>query len=83
MDVKDKVRQFIKSSFLMGAEDRSINDEDSFLEQGIIDSTGIMELVDFIQETFTIKVEDEELTPDNLDSLKNIEVFIQSKINNS
>jgi acyl carrier protein len=59
----------------------TIQDDTSFLEQGIIDSTGILELVEFVQDTFSIKVEDEELMPDNLDSLNNLEKFINSKIN--
>ncbi|MCP4650126.1 MAG: acyl carrier protein [PVC group bacterium] len=83
MDIKDKVKQFIITNFLMGAETQALNDDHSFLEQGVIDSTGILELVDYVQETFSIKVEDEELTPDNLDSLNNLEAFIKTKLSNA
>ncbi|MCG2711632.1 MAG: acyl carrier protein [Candidatus Omnitrophica bacterium] len=83
MDVKGKVKDFIVNNFLMGAGQEKIQDDTSFLEEGIIDSTGILELVEFIQDTFSIKVEDEELVPDNLDSINNIEKFVKSKTINS
>jgi len=56
-----------------------LRDDDSFLEKGIIDSTGVLELVAFIEENFGIKVEDEELIPENLDSIDNLVTFINSK----
>ena len=65
------------------ADPVTLNDSDSFLEQSIIDSTGVLELVEFIQDSFGIKIEDEELMPDNLDSLNSIEKFIKSKIEDS
>ena len=80
MDIKGKIREFIVEKFLMGADSDLLKDNDSFLEQGIIDSTGVLELVDFIQDAFSIKVEDQELVPDNLDSLSKLEVFIQGKL---
>jgi len=55
------------------------NDDDSFLEKGIIDSTGVLELVGFIEETFNIKIEDEELIPENLDSLDKLNLYIKKK----
>ncbi|MFH1460546.1 MAG: acyl carrier protein [Candidatus Omnitrophota bacterium] len=83
MEIKTKVKNFIVSNFLMGADPVTLNDSDSFLEQSIIDSTGVLELVEFIQDSFGIKIEDEELMPDNLDSLNSIEKFIKSKIEDS
>ena len=53
--------------------------EDSFMENGIIDSTGILELIDFTEETYGISINDNELLPENLDSLDNISRFILSK----
>lgn len=79
MDVKGKVKDFVVNNFLMGADSQKIQDDTSFLEEGVIDSTGILELVEFIQDTFSFRIEDEELMPDNLDSLNNIEKFINSK----
>ena len=55
-------------------------DDESMLEKGIIDSTGVLELVAFIESTFEIKVEDEELIPENLDSIKNIVSFLEKKL---
>ena len=82
VDIKEKTKGFVRDNFLMGDNSKILNDDDSFLENGIIDSTGILELVSFIEGTFNIRVEDEELIPDNLDSLKNIGSFIKSKTNN-
>jgi acyl carrier protein len=80
MDIKNKIRTFIVENFLFG-KDEGLNDETSFLDEGIIDSTGILELVSFMEETFNIKVEDEELVPENLDSIKNVVAYLEKKIN--
>ena len=79
MDVKGKIKEFIVNDFLMGADSINIQDDTSFLEEGIIDSTGILELVEFLQSTFSITIEDEELIPDNLDSINKVAAFIQRK----
>jgi acyl carrier protein len=80
IDIKRKLNAFIRDKFLLGNKDTTLNDNDSFLEKGIIDSTGVLELVNYIEETFGIKVEDEELIPDNLDSLDKLTNFITKKI---
>ena len=74
------VKEFIIENFLFGEEEQLMLDTD-FFDKGIIDSTGVIELVSFLEETFKISVEDEELIPDNLSSLKNIDVFLQKKLN--
>lgn len=79
MDYLNTVRQFIIDNFLFG-EETDFAEEASFLEEGIIDSTGVLELVGFLEETFNINVEDEELAPENLDSLNNIMDFLQGKV---
>jgi acyl carrier protein len=79
MDIKTKIRTFIVENFLFG-KDEGLNDEISFLDEGIIDSTGILELVNFMEEEFNIKVEDEELVPENLDSIKNVVAYLERKI---
>jgi acyl carrier protein len=79
MDLKTKIRAFIVENFLFG-KDEGLDDETSFLDEGIIDSTGILELVSFIEEEFPIKVEDEELIPENLDSIKNVVAYLERKI---
>lgn len=76
---KSKIRTFIKNNFMLGADSGNFSDDDSFLEKGIIDSTGVLELVSFVEETFSIKVNDEELIPDNLDSINKLVSFISTK----
>jgi len=77
--LKDKLRLFILENFLFTDDQGELNDEDSFMDQGIIDSTAILELIFFIEEEFSIKVEDEEMIPDNLDSINKAVRFIESK----
>jgi len=76
---KEKIKTFIVENFLFGSED-GLKDETSFLEEGIIDSTGILELVTFLEEEFSIAIEDEELVPENLDSINNVTTFLERKI---
>ena len=79
MDTSAKVREFVVENFLFG-DGQALKDDTSFMEDGIIDSTGILELVFFLEETFGLKIEDEELVPDNMDSLQNISRFIERKL---
>ncbi len=78
-DIKGKVKGYILENFLYGGSSDQIADDDSFLEKGIIDSTGILELVGFIEETFSVKVADEDLVPENMDSINRIGDFIMRK----
>lgn len=73
------VKEFIIENFLFGEEAQLELDTD-FFDKGIIDSTGVIELVSFIEEKFDISVEDDELIPENLSSLKKIDVFLQKKL---
>ena len=79
MDTIGRVREFVVENFLVG-DDTGLLPDTSFLEKGIIDSTGILELVSYLEETFGIKVADEELVPENLDSLANIQAFLCRKL---
>lgn len=74
------MRQFIINNFLFGVDDNQFRDEDSFLEKGLIDSTGVLELVAFLEEKYRIKVEDHELIPENLDSIAQIVAYVNRKI---
>lgn len=78
-NIEQKIRDFIRDNFLMGEDDGNLSSSDSLLEKGIIDSVGILELVSFLEETFDIKVQDEELVPENLDSIAFIVNYIQHK----
>ena len=75
----DKIRDFIVENFLFGNDD-GLKHDTSFLDEGIIDSTGILELVSFLEEEFGIAVEDEELVPENLDSIKNVTEYLERKM---
>ena len=77
-DIKGTVRRFLLDNFAMG-EGAAIADDASFMEGHILDSTGFVELVSFIEETFGIQVDDAEMVPENLDSLANIDAFVARK----
>ena len=78
-DIKTSITAFIVDNFLFGNAD-DLNDDTSFLEEGIIDSTGVLELTTFLEETFDITVDDEELIPENLDSINNVTAFLNAKL---
>jgi acyl carrier protein len=80
MQLKREIKNYIIESFLYGQDDNTLDDDVSFLETGIIDSTGVLELVSFVQETYGITVTDDELVPDNFDSLNKLEQFITRKM---
>ena len=80
MDHIDTVRNFIVENFLFG-DGESLREDMSLMEEGIIDSTGILELLFFLEETFGFSVEDDELVPENMDNLQNISGFIDRKLN--
>jgi acyl carrier protein len=75
---KETIRQFIIDNFLFGDAD-SLEDDSSFLDEGIIDSTGVLELVNFLEESFSISIGDEELVPENLDSVNKVAKFVDKK----
>lgn len=77
-DLKRELRTFIVDTFLFG-QDSNLTDDTSFLDQGIVDSTGVLELVAHLERTYDIKVKDEELVPDNLDSISAIAGFLGKK----
>jgi len=77
--VAQEVREFVVSNFLYG-QDRSFKDDDSFMAEGIVDSTGVLQLVAFLEETYGITVEDEELIPENLDSISYVSAYLARKI---
>jgi acyl carrier protein len=76
--IASSLRQFIRDNFLFG-QDLAFADHDSLLELGIVDSTGVLELVKFIEDRYRITIEDEELVPENLDSIENLVRFIGAK----
>lgn len=77
--IKQQIRNFIIETFLFEESDDGLKDTDSLLETGVIDSTGVLELIGFIEEAYKIKVEDEDLIPENLDSIENLTNYILRK----
>ena len=77
--IKDKIRSYILENFLFTDDQSELNNEDSFMDQGIIDSTAVLELIFFIEEEFGVKVEAEEMVPENLDSVNKVTSFIERK----
>lgn len=78
-DIERDVTAFIVENFLFGNADDAPAAEASFMETGLIDSTGILELVAFLESKYEVSVGDDELTPENLDSVRNIAQFVQRK----
>lgn len=78
-NVRAQIRAFILSDYLFTDDPSTLEDSVSFLDSGLIDSTGMMEVIFFIEEAFSIKVEDEEMMPEYLDSVENLVAFIGRK----
>ncbi len=79
MELRQKVRDFILNNFMMGRKANELGDSDSLLSKGILDSTGVLELVGFIEQNFKIAVDDDDLVPQNLDSVNNLVTYIKNK----
>ena len=78
-EVKAQVRAYIVDNFIMGGNADHLKDADSFMETHVVDSTGFLELVTFIEETYKFSVADDEMVPENLDSLDNIDAYVRRK----
>jgi acyl carrier protein len=78
--IQRELSRFIVVNFLLGQPDAGFTDETSFFEHGIIDSTGVLELASFLELRYAITIEDEELVPENLDSIANLLRFVERKL---
>ena len=76
----DDVRAFISGTMLIDMPGQAIDANESLVQRGIIDSTGVLELVGFLEERYGIKVDDDEITTDNLDSLAAIAAYLRRKL---
>ena len=81
--VAAKIRDYLSRNFLFSEQGFEYEDDASFLEQGIIDSYGFIELLHWVEEEFSISVADDELVPDNFDSVRNLTSFILGKVSGS
>jgi len=79
MEIKNRVRQYIVDNFLYG-DDNGLKNEDSLLDKGVIDSTGIVELLSYVEDVYDLEVADEEISRDNFDSIDKLSSFIETKI---
>jgi acyl carrier protein len=79
MEIESKIRSYVAENLLFSDNGFPYDNDASFLQEGIVDSIGIMELVNYVESTFGITVEDHELTPDNLDSVERLANFVRSK----
>jgi acyl carrier protein len=79
MPNEEILRKYILENYLFTDDEAELNNDDSFLDLGIIDSTGIMEVVLFIEMEFDIEVDDEDLLPENLDTINNLVKFIATR----
>ena len=78
-DLQQDMRKFVIDNFLFGEDNGKLANDDSLMEQGLIDSTGALELVTYLEGTYGIKIKDEELDPENLDSINKLVSFITRK----
>jgi len=78
--VRNDLRKFIIDNFLFGRDSTGLSDDDSFLEKSLIDSSGVLELVGFLEETYGITVRDHELVPENLDSINRLIRYLDQKL---
>jgi acyl carrier protein len=79
-DLMNQIRDHICGTMLIGLSDQSIEPDESLVQRGVVDSTGVLELVEFLQQRFGITVMDDEITTDNLDTLNSITAFVQRKL---
>src|SRR4051794_26835931 len=77
--LRHEVREFIIENFLFGHSDNSLEDDESFLDTGIIDSTGVLQLIGYLEEHFGISITDDDVTPANLDSVNRVVTFVESR----
>jgi acyl carrier protein len=81
MSIEDKIRGYLGEYVLFSDNGLEYGNDDSFLESGIVDSVAVMELTLFVEEMFGIFVEDQDITPDNFDSVNKLAQFIRSRLN--
>jgi acyl carrier protein len=80
MSVAEQVREYVAMNFLFSDNGYPFPDDASFLKEGIVDSTGVLELVMFVEESFGVAVEDQEIIPENFDSVSQLAAYIRGKV---
>jgi acyl carrier protein len=82
MEVEAQIRRYVAQNLLFSDNGFEYEDDDSFLQEGIVDSVGVLELVLFVEETFNLTVDDQDITPDNFDSVSKLANYIRKKSGN-
>jgi acyl carrier protein len=77
--VEQKIRDYILANYLFTGDASALGNDESFMKRGIIDSTGILEVIQFLHDEFGVQVADEEMIPENLDSVSNLVAFVARK----
>lgn len=78
-ELKAQLRRYVEDNFIMGTGGTPLADGDSFLEHHVLDSTGFLELIAHLEDTYGIKVGDDEMVPENLDSLDAVAAYVTRK----
>jgi len=78
-DIKKGLRTFILTNYLFTDDESALGDDDSFLDNGVLDSMGVLELIDYLTEDLNVEVDGDEVTPDNLDSINKVVQFVTDK----
>lgn len=81
--VKADLRDFVSANYLFGDSDRAPSDHESLIGTGVVDSTGILELIEYLESHFGIEVLETETLPQNLDSIANLTRFVVAKLDSS
>lgn len=81
MNIEAQIRDYLAQFLLFSDDSFEYDDDDSFLESGIVDSMAVMELAMFVEETFDITVDDQEITPENFDSVNRLATYVRAKLN--
>jgi len=79
MSAEMELRSYVLENYLFTDDQSQLNNEDSFMDKGIVDSTGILEIITFIEDEYDISVEDSEMIPENLDSINNLVKYLEKK----
>jgi acyl carrier protein len=75
--IRSAIRNFIEENFLFQIGDQNLADDQSLLEAGVVDSTGVLELVAFLEDTFDLQIADKDIIPQNLDTVDSITAFVE------
>lgn len=79
MEVKEQIKKYIAENFLFSSNGFDMDEDESFLEAGVVDSLGVVELVSFVEETYNFEVPDDDIVPDNFDSVDNLAAYISRR----